>query len=126
MARDEDVMEDVMRPTAVDSEALQAPDDGLPVVARLVVEIRSDGSRTVARGALEDRISGQQVAVRAEGTSPLALSLQLARALVSLPALAGRRLTGRPAPQDDRPRGRFGLRAAIRGALSHRRRDRDD
>lgn len=66
-------------------------DDDLPVVARLVVEIRSDGSRTVARGALEENTTGQSVAVRAEGTTPLALSLQLARSLASLPGLARQR-----------------------------------
>ena len=89
-----------------------AREDDLPVVARLVVEIRSDGSRTVARGALEDLASGQRAAVRVEGTSPLALSWQLARALVSLPGLARQRLSSRPS-----------LRTAIRGALARRRRD---
>ena len=41
----------------------------LPVVARMVVEIRSDGIKTVARGAFEDFQTGQQVAVE---TDPLA------------------------------------------------------
>ena len=65
--------------------------DELPVVARLVVEIRSDGTRNVARGALEDRASGQNVAVVADGASPLALARDLAKALVTLPSLALRR-----------------------------------
>ena len=96
--------------------------DELPVVARLVVEIRSDGSRTVARGALEDRTSGQQVAIEAEGASPLALSLQLARALVSLPAIAARSIGGADAVAPAAvPWKRPSLRKAIRGALARRR-----
>lgn len=59
-----------------------------PVVARLVIEIRSDGRRTIARGAAEDRVLDQRVAVQAEGTTPLALAVSLARSLVSLPSLA--------------------------------------
>lgn len=66
------------------------PDADLPVVARLVVEIRSDGSRTIARGALEDVTLGQRVAVQARGDSPLALALALARSLGSLPRLSAR------------------------------------
>jgi hypothetical protein len=58
-----------------------------PVVARLVVEIRSDGSRTVARGALEDVAAGEHVAVEAEGQSPLQLAIALARSLVKVPFL---------------------------------------
>ncbi len=62
----------------------------LPVVARLVVEIRSDGSRTVARGALED-LDGQRVAVEAHGTTPWSLAKQLAVALWRIPrVLPGR------------------------------------
>jgi hypothetical protein len=63
------------------------PDD-LPVVARLMVEIRSDGSYTVARGAMEDLASGQKVAVEATGSSPLALALSLAKSIASTPFLA--------------------------------------
>ena len=58
-----------------------------PVVARLVVEIRSDGSRTVARGALEDVAAGEHVALQAEGTTPLSLAIALARSLVKAPFL---------------------------------------
>jgi hypothetical protein len=57
-----------------------------PVVARLVVEIRSDGSRTIARGAMEDAATGRGVAIEASGRSPLQLALSLARSLVTLPA----------------------------------------
>ena len=60
----------------------------LPVVARLVVEIRSDGTRTIARGALEDRTTGAQVALHAEGTTPAALTASLMRSLLSLPLFA--------------------------------------
>jgi hypothetical protein len=62
----------------------------LPVVARLVVEIRSDGTRTVARGAVEDLTTGQRTAVEARGATPLALVASLSRALIHLPALARR------------------------------------
>jgi hypothetical protein len=62
--------------------------DEPPVVARLVIEIRSDGRRTIARGAAEDVLLGEKVAVHAEGTTPLALALSLAKSLVTLPALA--------------------------------------
>ncbi len=58
-----------------------------PVVARLVVEIRSDGTRTIARGALQDAALGQEVAVQAEGTTPLALAFALVRSIVKAPFL---------------------------------------
>jgi hypothetical protein len=67
--------------------ALEAANDP-PVVARLVVEIRSDGTRTVARGAMEDIASGERVAVRAEGGSPIQLAGSLAKSMLSVPALA--------------------------------------
>jgi hypothetical protein len=74
-----------------------SPADEPPVVARLVVEIRSDGRRTIARGALEDVTQGERVAVEARGDSPLSLALGLARAILSMPMLArasARRLLG--------------------------------
>lgn len=77
-------------------------DDDLPVVARMVVEIRSDGSRTVARGAIEDAVAGHKVAVVARGDSPLSLAMALARSLTSLPRLSAR--------------------AAVRGLLTRRSR----
>lgn len=63
-----------------------------PVVARLVIEIRSDGSRTIARGALEqvsvpgdpEAVPGR-VAVEARGGSPAALALDLLRSIMSAP-----------------------------------------
>lgn len=60
------------------------PRDEPPVVARLVVEIRSDGSRTIARGAMEDATSGESVAIEAKGTSPLSLALELAKSMVKV------------------------------------------
>ena len=62
--------------------------DEPPVVARLVVEVRSDGSRTIARGALEDLEAGQRTALKVEGGSPLELAWSLARAMFALPQLA--------------------------------------
>ena len=72
-----------------------------PVVSRLVVEIRSDGSRTIARGAIEDVATGQRTTIEARGDSPLQLAIQLARALTQLP--------------------RLGARSAVRGLLGRRR-----
>jgi hypothetical protein len=51
------------------SEAIEEADEP-PVVARLVVEIRSDGTRTIARGAIEDAQRGERVAIEARGDSP--------------------------------------------------------
>ncbi|HKQ71072.1 MAG TPA: hypothetical protein VJT73_17115 [Polyangiaceae bacterium] len=60
----------------------------LPVVARLMVEIRSDGSTTIARGAMEDNLTGQKVAVEASGATPLALALSLAKSIAGTPWMA--------------------------------------
>ncbi|MFO7566550.1 MAG: hypothetical protein R6X02_28160 [Enhygromyxa sp.] len=72
-------------------QALDAAEE-LPVVARMVVEIRSDGTRTVARGAIEDQLGGQRVGVEARADSPLELSRALAKMVLSAPfaALLGR------------------------------------
>jgi hypothetical protein len=61
-----------------------------PVVARLIVEIRSDGSRTIARGAVEDTATGQRTTIEARGDSPIQLALALARSLTQLPRLTAR------------------------------------
>jgi hypothetical protein len=61
-----------------------------PVVARLVIEIRSDGSRTIARGAIEDAEHGQKVAIEARGDTPIQLAIALARALTQIPRLSAR------------------------------------
>lgn len=72
-----------------------------PVVARLVVEIRSDGSRTIARGAIEDVATGQRTTLEARGDSPIQLAIALARTLTQLP--------------------RIGARSAVRGLLGRRK-----
>ncbi len=59
-----------------------------PVVARMVVEIRSDGTRTIARGAIEDLNTGERVAVRADASTPIALANELAKSLFKTPLLA--------------------------------------
>ena len=69
-------------------ELSEAPDEP-PIVARMVVEIRSDGLRTIARGAMEDIHTGQKVAVVAKGTTPIALAASLAKSMFSAPMLAG-------------------------------------
>jgi hypothetical protein len=65
--------------------------ESLPIVARMVVEIRSDGTRTIARGALDDRVSGQQVAVELTPTSPWEMAKALAKLLLATPRSAVRR-----------------------------------
>jgi hypothetical protein len=76
----------------VSKEAGQLPAryDEPPVVARMIVEIRSDGTRTVARGALEDIISGERVKIEADGGSPMQLAASLASNLLSTPFMLGR------------------------------------
>lgn len=94
--RDEkaDDVQSETKPVQAESAALTSDDD-LPVVARMVVEIRSDGSRTVARGAAEDA-DGKRVAIDARGSSPLSLAMQLSRSVFSLagPRIGRRRTTG--------------------------------
>jgi hypothetical protein len=61
-----------------------------PVVARMMIEIRSDGTRTVARGALEDIISGERTSIEASGGTPIQLAASLASSLLSTPFMLGR------------------------------------
>jgi hypothetical protein len=61
-----------------------------PVVARLVVEIRSDGSRTIARGAIEDLATGQRAMIDAQGTTPIQLAFALMKSITQLPKLSAR------------------------------------
>ena len=63
-----------------------APAEEPPVVAQLMIEIRSDGSRTIARGALNDVRSGESAQLRAEGKTPAELMVSLASALIELPS----------------------------------------
>jgi hypothetical protein len=97
-----------------------------PVVARLVVEIRSDGSRTIARGAIEDTATGQHTTIEARGDSPLQLALTLARTLTQLPILTARSLLSRAASSSApaSPAGPPSARSIVRGLLGRRRRDR--
>lgn len=62
--------------------------DDPPVIARMIIEIRSDGTRTIARGALEETETGQRVALEARGSTPLALAASLTKTLLSGPLLA--------------------------------------
>jgi hypothetical protein len=64
------------------------PGEEPPVVARLMVEIRSDGSQTIARGALEEMTTGEKVAVEARGTTPAQLAASLAKTIFASPLLA--------------------------------------
>jgi hypothetical protein len=77
----------VQRPGELDAEP--------PVVARMIVEIRSDGSRTIARGALEDVATGQRAAIEAKGGTPMQLALSLVRSLGQLPRFALRNVLAR-------------------------------
>jgi hypothetical protein len=75
------------------SEAPLAERPEPPVVARLIVEIRSDGTHTVARGAMEDVVSGERTQIEAEGGTPLELARSLAGALMTTPLWLGRAAT---------------------------------
>ncbi|HEY0254802.1 MAG TPA: hypothetical protein VGC41_24920 [Kofleriaceae bacterium] len=61
-----------------------------PVVARLVVEIRSDGTSTIARGALEDLTTGQRAMIDAHGTTPMQLAFALMKSITQLPKLSAK------------------------------------
>jgi hypothetical protein len=61
-----------------------------PVVARMIIEIRSDGARTIARGALEDILSNERVKIEASGGTPMQLAASLATNLLSTPFMIGR------------------------------------
>ncbi len=62
-----------LAPRATDLASADEP----PVVARLVVEVRSDGKRTVARGSLEESQLGERTSIRVEGATPSQLVLSL-------------------------------------------------
>jgi hypothetical protein len=68
------------------ASAAPVASDEPPVVAQLMVEIRSDGSRTIARGALNDLRGGESAQVHAEGRTPGELMLSLATSILALPA----------------------------------------
>jgi hypothetical protein len=82
-------------PPGIASDVVAEP----PVVARLVVEIRSDGTTTIARGGLTDVVSGQSTVIEARGSTPLSLAFDLCRSLVGLSTFgvrAARALLPRP------------------------------
>ena len=92
-------------PRAKQATELASADEP-PVVARLVVEIRSDGSRTIARGAFEDGQLGERTSLEVEGATPSQLALSLAKALFQAPvfarSVAQALLTGRTKIPDER------------------------
>ena len=55
--------------------------------ARAVVAT-ADGTRTIARGAMEDAITGEKVAIEARGSTPLSLALGLAKSMTQGRAFA--------------------------------------
>ena len=71
-----------------DEQRIRTAQPEPPVVARLVIEIRSDGTRTIARGVAEDVQQGERVEVNAEGATPFQLVLSLVKSLSEVPALA--------------------------------------
>jgi len=79
--------EDELKPAPRPESAVQERSEDLPVVARLVVEVRSDGSRTIARGALEDASQGVRVGIEAKGDTPLELAAALTKSMFQLPLL---------------------------------------
>jgi len=80
--------QELMGPEPDRAGALEAEGDLPPIVARMVVEIRSDGRRTIARGAIEDRILGETVQLRLDGATPLSLARELATSLLKTPVFA--------------------------------------
>ena len=66
------------------TDAVAHEDDALPVVARLVIELRSDGRRTLARGAVTHDATGERAALEAEAESPWALMKLLAKELATM------------------------------------------
>jgi hypothetical protein len=73
---------------ATTSSRAIAEEEELPVVARIMVEVRSDGRRTIARGAMEDAATGTKASIEAIGSTPLELALALAKSMLQVPALA--------------------------------------
>lgn len=69
---------------------LEAEAELPPVVLRMVIEIRSDGTRTIARGAIEDQRLGERVQIKIDNFSPLLLGKEITRALLSVPSIAKR------------------------------------
>jgi hypothetical protein len=76
--------------TETERGSVPATHEEPPVVARMIIEIRSDGARTVARGALEDVVTGERVSIDANGGSPMQLAASLASSLLATPFSLGK------------------------------------
>lgn len=106
---------------------MSSADEDLPIVSRIVIEVRSDGTRTVARGAAEDPEGKVGLEVRAD--SPVELVTALVKLMLQVPALAATSFrTGRkrqvepdalPSPS---PRRALGPAARARGLAARVRR----
>lgn len=103
---------------------LELAEDKPPLVARLIVEIRSDGTRTIARGGMEDRISGESVTVEASADSPIELAVALAKMIWRTPSIGALAL----ARSQDEGRGpkRGRKRRALARAIKRRLLKSDD
>ena len=89
----------------------------------MMVEIRSDGRRTIARGAIEsvaeDGVTPQRTQIEARGDSPMSLALELARSMTTLPLQIARGLrSARASLPDEKKPSRLGV---LRGLLRGRR-----
>jgi hypothetical protein len=84
------------RGTAPKSGQVPVAQNEPPVVAQLMIEIRSDGSRTIARGALHDLRANDSAHVHAEGDTPAQLVASLLHSLLSLPSGALQRFKHKP------------------------------
>lgn len=65
---------------------MSSADEDLPIVSRIVIEVRSDGTRTIARGAAEDPSGKVGLEVRAD--SPVELVTAMVKLMLQVPALA--------------------------------------
>lgn len=106
-------------------EGAEALSEEPPVVARLVVEIRSDGTRTIARGAMEDHLNGESMGVEARADSPLELASALAKLIFRTPSMAARVIGTQAMETGGGPR-RGRKRRAIARAIRRRLSPDDD
>jgi hypothetical protein len=79
-----------LKPSSVPPEVAELAHP-LPLVARLVVEVRSDGSRTVVRGLIEDLASCERTVIEAGAESGRALLTVFVRAASRMTRLAAGR-----------------------------------
>lgn len=90
---------DALAKTGGDNKSVPAVRTEPPVVAQLMIEIRSDGSHTIARGALHDLQNNESAQVHAEGQTPAQLITSLLGSLMSLPSGTFQKL--RPMPENE-------------------------